>query len=76
MASHQRFRDSFNLSFPLLADTRKQAIKAYGVNGPLGFGVRRVTFAIGQDGIVTNRLVSDFGIKQHGSFVDRVVDDL
>ncbi len=65
VASHQRFADLHNLPFPLLSDVRKQVIRAYGVDGPLGFGVRRATFLIGQDRIVRNRVVSDLFLGSH-----------
>ena len=39
--SHRKFAAKHNLNFPLLADPDKQAVKAYDVDGPLGFGVRR-----------------------------------
>lgn len=47
-ASHQRFRDRHGLNYTLLADTDKQTIRAYGVDGLLGLGVRRTTFVIDQ----------------------------
>jgi peroxiredoxin Q/BCP len=34
--SHERFASKRGLSFPLLADPHRVAIKAYGVNAPLG----------------------------------------
>ena len=65
VATHKRFADSFQLPFPLLADPRKSVIRAYGVDGPLGFGVRRATFLIGEDGVVVNRVVSDLFVNSH-----------
>ena len=47
--SHQRFIKRHDLPFTLLCDPRKKVIRAFGVDGPLGFGVRRATFLIGQD---------------------------
>lgn len=48
-ASHARFRVKHALPFTLLADTSKQVIRAYGCNGPLGLGVKRVSYLIGRD---------------------------
>jgi peroxiredoxin Q/BCP len=38
--SHRRFRDKHQLPFVLLSDTDTAVIRMYGVNGPLGLGVR------------------------------------
>lgn len=74
--SHQRFRDRYELPFPLLVDTSKSVIKAYGVNGPLGMGVRRVTYLINPDGMIADRVVADFAVKDHIKFIEQVVEDL
>jgi len=54
--SHQKFVDKFSLPFPLLSDTEKEIVSAYGVWGEKSFmgrkymGTHRVTFLIGADG--------------------------
>jgi peroxiredoxin Q/BCP len=75
-SSHNRFRNRYDLPFPLLDDRRREVIKAYGVSGPLGMGVRRVTFLINPDKKIANRVVADFGVKQHMALIDSVVEDL
>ena len=75
-STHRRFKDQYNLPFPLLEDPDKKVIRAFGVDGPLGFGVRRVTYLIGQDKKVVKRVVADFAIKHHIRFIDQVVEDL
>lgn len=65
VSSHRRFSKSFSIPFPLLSDPRKKAIKAYRVDGPLGFGVRRVTFLIDRSKVIRNRVVSDFFVGSH-----------
>jgi len=75
-SSHDRFRDRYELPFPLLADPQKHVIRAYGVNGPMGMGVRRTTFLINQNKQIEKRVVADFGVKQHSDLVDQVVSDL
>lgn len=74
--SHQRFRDRYSLPFPLLVDRDKSVIKAYGVNGPLGMGVRRVTYLIDTDGVIQDLVLADFAVKQHIQFIEKVVEDL
>lgn len=75
-SSHERFRKRHNLPFPLLYDEGKKVIRAYGVDGPLGFGVRRATFFIGGDGIVKGRVVSDLFVGSHTDFIRRCVASL
>ncbi len=59
-ASHQRFRDKFQLPFPLLADPDRQAIESYDVwkeknmYGKKYMGVERSTFVIDEKGILVN----------------------
>jgi peroxiredoxin Q/BCP len=74
--SHTRFKNQYDLPFPLLDDHLKEVIRAYGVNGPLGMGVRRVTYLIGQNKLIEKRVVADFSVKQHVQFIDQVVQDL
>ena len=71
--SHQRFKDQFNLPFPLLFDKSKKVIRAFGVDGPFGMGVRRATFLISQDKIVENRVVSDLFVGSHTQFIKEVI---
>ena len=46
----QRFIDKFHLTFPLLADTDKTIIDAYGAREILGVTAKRSTFLVGPDG--------------------------
>ena len=71
--SHRRFRDRYGLPFTLLSDEDKSVIRAYGVDGPLGIGVRRATFLIGPDGRIEDAVLADFRIARHQEFVARVV---
>ena len=58
-ASHQKFIEKFNLPFPLIADTDKSVMKAYGtwgeknMYGNIKMGVLRTTFVIDTNGIIT-----------------------
>ena len=53
---HQNFINKFGLPFPLLADTERKTLEAYGVWGPKKFmgrtydGVHRTTFIIDEEG--------------------------
>ena len=59
--SHRRFRDQYQLTVPLLADSDRAAIRAYGVLGPGGL-VRRSIFMVDPDGIVRYRHVALLGL--------------
>lgn len=59
--SHEKFAAKRALTFPLLADTERTAIKAYGVNGPLGH-VKRSVFVIDAEGTVRWSHVSALGL--------------
>jgi peroxiredoxin Q/BCP len=57
-AAHQKFIAKFELPFPLISDTEKEIIKAYGAWGPKKLygreyeGLLRTTFVISEDGII------------------------
>jgi peroxiredoxin Q/BCP len=46
----QRFIDKFDLTFPMVPDTGKLVIAAYGARGVLGVTAQRSTFLIAPDG--------------------------
>ena len=71
--SHQRFAEKHQLPFLLLSDVDKAVIVDYGVNGPLGFGVRRATFLIDQDGIIRDAVLADLRIGQHEEFIRQAI---
>jgi peroxiredoxin Q/BCP len=64
--SHERFATKRSLTFPLLADPDRVAIKAYGVNGPLGH-TKRSVFVIDGEGVVRWSHVSALGITYQDS---------
>ena len=72
--SHARFARQHQLPFPLLVDTDKSVIKAYKVNGPLGLGVRRVTYLISPEGIIMDALQADFRVNEYLRFLKRFIE--
>jgi thioredoxin-dependent peroxiredoxin len=66
---HTEFRGKYQLPFPLLSDVEKFVIKMYDVNGPLGLGVRRVTYLIDQARVIRAAVKADFRIIHHEDFV-------
>lgn len=71
--SHARFRDQHQLPFTLLADPGKAAVKAWGVDGPLGVGVRRATFLVGADGVTRDAVLADLRISRHEEFIRKAI---
>lgn len=68
--SHQKFIEKYSLPFPLLADTDRSVIQAYGVWGPKKFmgkefdGIHRTTFVIGADGVL-EAVITKVSTKDH-----------
>src|SRR5437762_5932481 len=58
--SHQKFKTKFNLNFPLLADTEKKIVEAYGtwkeksMYGRKYMGIERTTFIIDEQGKISH----------------------
>jgi peroxiredoxin Q/BCP len=71
--SHRRFHAEHALPFTLLSDEDKVAIKAYGVDGPLGIGVRRATFLIDARRHIADAVLADLMIARHQAFVERAI---
>ena len=69
-ASHHKFIDKYKLPFPLIPDTDKIILNAYGVWGPkqmLGKsyeGVIRTTFVIDENGII-QKIITKVDTKDH-----------
>ncbi len=64
-ASHARFRARHGLGFPLLADTERRVIRAYGCDGFLGLTVQRVTYLIGPDGRIQEAAKAALRVAPH-----------
>ena len=64
-ASHARFRRHHALPFTLLSDADKRVIRAYGCDGPLGIGVRRVSYLLGSNGRIQARVHAAFRVSRH-----------
>jgi peroxiredoxin Q/BCP len=71
--SHAKFRAKYNLPFALLSDVDKAVIKMYGVNGPLGIGVRRATYLVDGSRRIRDSLLADFRIARHEEFVRKAI---
>jgi thioredoxin-dependent peroxiredoxin len=58
--SHKKFKSKFDLNFPLLADTDKKIVEAYGtwkeksMYGKKYMGIERTTFVIDEQGKITH----------------------
>ena len=76
--SHKKFKNKFELNFPLLADTDKKAVEAYGtwkeksMYGKTYMGIERTTFIIDEHGKISH-IFAKVKVDQH---YDEVVDAL
>ena len=71
--SHAKFKAKYQLPFVLLSDEHKTVIRMYGVNGPLGLGVRRATYLIDASRRVRDAVLADFKIARHAEFVRKAI---
>src|SRR5258707_1837459 len=71
--SHAKFRAKYNLPFVLLSDQQKAVIKMYGVNGPLGIGVRRASYLVDGGRRIRDSVLADFMIAKHAKFVRNAI---
>lgn len=71
--SHKRFREQHALPFTLLSDEEKDVIRAYGVDGPLGIGVRRATFLLDGKRKIVDAVLADLRIGRHQEFVQKAI---
>ena len=71
-ASHAAFAARYALPFTLLCDPDKALARAYGVSGPLGFGVRRASFLINAAGQIEAAVRADLRISRHAAFFRKV----
>ncbi len=68
----KNFAVKFKFPFPLLADTEKQLIEAFGVWGPKKFmgreydGIHRMTFIIDEQGVI-DRVIDKVKTKDHAA---------
>ncbi len=71
--SHAKFKAKYQLPYVLLSDEQKTVIKMYGVNGPLGMGVRRATYLIDESRRVRDAVLADFMVGRHSDFVRKAI---
>lgn len=71
--SHERFREQHSLPFRLLCDPDKAIVRLYDVDGPMGFGVRRATYLIGQDRKIVDAIQADIRIDKHNAFIEKAI---
>jgi thioredoxin-dependent peroxiredoxin len=71
--SHAKFRNKYKLPFVLLSDQHKAVVKMYGVNGPLGIGVRRASYLIDGGRRIRDAVLADFMIGRHADFVRKAI---
>jgi peroxiredoxin Q/BCP len=71
--SHVKFREKHQLPFDLLSDENKTVIKMYGLNGPLGMGVRRASYLVDANRRIRDAVLADVRIARHMEFVEKAI---
>ncbi len=71
----QRFIDKFELTFPMVSDTGKAIIDAYGAREVLGVTAKRSTFLIGPDGRIA-RVWPKVHVEGHAEEVVAAIREL
>lgn len=67
VATQKRFKDENQLPFPLLSDEGGKVAKQYGGTIPIFGNANRVTFVVGQDGIVKEIVEGSDAINPTGA---------
>jgi peroxiredoxin Q/BCP len=71
--SHRRFKEEHNLPFTLICDPDKTAIKMYDADGPMGYGVRRITYLVNQGQKIQDAIQANLQIGQHSEFIRKAI---
>jgi len=77
VASHKKFAKKYNLPFTLLADTKKEVQKLFGVpKNFLGLIPGRVTYVVAKNGEIKYIFNSLFKAEKHISEAKRILESL
>jgi peroxiredoxin Q/BCP len=71
--SHRRFIEEHDLPFTLICDPDKIAIKMYDADGPMGYGVRRITYLVSQGQRIQGAVCADLKIGKHDEFIRKAI---
>jgi len=71
ISSHQAFARKYHLTFPLLADPKKEVVKTYNALSERG-GAKRITYLIDQQGIV-RRIFPSVKVEEHSEELQRAL---
>jgi thioredoxin-dependent peroxiredoxin len=70
---HGKFREQFNLPFPLITDAGRDLMEKYAARGMFSFLSPRITYVIDKQGIVRAAMRHDIQVTRH---VDEVLEAL
>jgi peroxiredoxin Q/BCP len=64
-ASHTRFKERYELPFPLIADPDKAVHRLYEAVGLIPWMTPRITYVIDKQGVIRDAIRHDFRVKEH-----------
>jgi len=73
--TQQKFIEKFELTFPMIADTTKEIIGAYGAREVLGVAAKRKTFLIDPEGTIA-RIWPKVKVEGHADDVVAAIREL
>jgi len=73
--SQRKFIDKYGLTFPMIPNTAKGIIAAYGASAVLGLAAARMTFLIGPDGRIA-RVWPKVNLATHADDVVAAIREL
>lgn len=71
--SHRKFKEEHDLPFTIVADPDKVAIRMYDADGPMGIGVRRITYLVSQGQRIQDAICADFNVGKHEEFIRKAI---
>ena len=76
-ATHRRFKEKYDITFPLIADPRRTVIKLYQADRTIGIpSTKRVTYLVDKTGVVRGVYHHEIAIGRHQRNVIRELRDI
>ncbi len=74
--SHSRFKERYELPFPLIADPGRTVHRLYDAVGLLPFMTPRITYVIDKEGVIRSAIRHDLRVKEHVPDVVKALEQI